>query len=248
MMKILTHSQYKLDKSVARGYKTVGINLAPDVEASLVLKDNSIPSMCAMSGTCARVCLVKTGMNVFPQSAKTRALKTKWWVQDPAHFLKQAQHEIELAHTGAFMKGLKFAVRPNLLSDQPKLAQGLARALPHIQFYDYTKLPKPWARTLENYHLTYSVSERTTGKDLRECLDHRINLAVVTAIKRNAPLPKTMRVMGQTLRVVDGDADDLRFLDKTGSVVMLRWKGSQARMVAGVAGGFVIDPTKELTR
>ncbi len=247
-MKILTHAQYKLDKSVARGYKTVGINLSPDIEAALILKDTTIPTMCAMSGTCADVCLVKTGMNVFPAGAKARAAKTQLWVTQPRVFVGMANHEILAAHAAATKAGMKFAVRPNLLSDQPKLAHMLAKTHPMVQFYDYTKLPKPATRVLPNYHLTYSVSERTTRADLWHCLHNDINLAVVVALRKGAPLPKTFTVMGYPLSVIDGDKDDLRFLDPKGCVVMLRWKGSIDRMNAGVVGGFVVNPTLELKR
>lgn len=246
-MKILTHAQYKLDKSVARGYKTVGISLAPDVEARLTLGDKTLPTMCAMAGSCAAGCLVKTGMNNWSMNATFRARKTQRWVLNPHDFLLDTTKEIGSAHRSALKAGLKFAVRPNILSDQPKLAHGLARMNPAVQFYDYTKLPKPANRTLPNYHLTYSVSERTRREDLQHCLQNGINLAVVVALGRGAPLPKRYKVLGQWLKVIDGDADDLRFLDPKG-VVMLRWKGSRDRMHAGMVGGFVMNPTLELVR
>lgn len=247
-MTYLTKSQYKLDKSMARGWKTVGLNLAPDKEASIVLGDQTLPTMCAKSGTCASVCLVKTGMNKFPKHAKVRALKTKEWVKDPNGFLSKVSKEIQAAKQSAQKAGHKLAVRPNLLSDQPKLAHGLAKLHPDVQFYDYTKLPRPRQRVLDNYHLTYSFSEKTTGQDLAHCLAFGINIAVVTNIKKGKPLPSKMKVMGQWLKVVDGDKDDLRFLDSEGVIVALRWKGSNKDLQAGIAGGFVVDPQKELVR
>lgn len=246
-MTYLTHSQYKLDKSQARGWKTVGLNLSPEHEAALVLK-KPLPTMCAMAGACASVCLVKTGMNKFPQHAKVRARKTEQWLKNPKAFISQVDKEIKAAHQSALKSQQKLAVRPNLLSDQPRLAHQLAKLNPGIQFYDYTKLPLPRGRMLDNYHLTYSVSERTTKADLLHCLSRGVNLAVVTSVKKGQPLPKTMKVMGKTLDVVDGDADDLRFLDAEGVVVGLRWKGSNANLAKGIAGGFVIDPTKGLVR
>lgn len=247
-MKYLTHAQYKLDKSVARGYKTVGLNLSPATEAQQVLNDKTIPTMCQFSGTCANVCLVKTGMNVFPAGQKARAQRTRDWVKEPAKFLQAVTAEVVLAEQAARKGGMKFAVRPNLLSDQPRLAQSLAKALPHVQFYDYTKLPRPRGRMLDNYHLTYSVSEKTTAADLRHCLTYGVNMAVVVNLRKGAQLPKKFRVQGQLLPVIDGDKDDLRFLDNENSVVMLRWKGSKQRMAEGIKGGFVIDVAKELVR
>lgn len=244
-MTYLTTSQYKLNKSAMRGWKTVGLNLSPAAEAQAVLRRRRpVPTMCAMAGTCATVCLAKTGMNQFPTHAHVRARKTLEWVEQPATFVARVSQELQSLKATT----PRLAVRPNLLSDQPKLAHRLATRHPDIQFYDYTKLPNPAQRVLPNYHLTYSVSERTTAKDLAHCLKHGINMAVVLNVERDARLPKRLKVQGQWLRVVDGDKDDLRFLDPARVVVGLRWKGSRARLQEGLAGGFVHDATQELTR
>lgn len=247
-MGYLTTSQYKLNKSLSRKWKTVGLNLSPAREAAKVLKRKTLPTMCPQAGTCADVCLVKTGMNVFPAGTTARARKTLEWVEKPHVFVAKVSKEIKAELQLAQKKGLKLAVRPNLLSDQPKLAHELARQNPKVQFYDYTKLPKPRVRVRDNYHLTYSVSERTTRADLQHCLDYGINMAIVVPLRKGAVLPRTFKVLGKTLPVVDGDADDLRFLDPEGCVVMLRWKGSKTRMQAGIMGGFVIPHDRELVR
>jgi hypothetical protein len=62
--------------------------------------------------------------------------------------------------------GPKPAIGVNGTSDLPWLAQELAMAFPEVQFYDYTKHPEPWLRTLPNYHLTFSRS----GHNLRGLL------------------------------------------------------------------------------
>jgi hypothetical protein len=243
MASYLTTSQYKLDKSKARGWKTVGLNLSPATEAGLVL-GKTLPTMCAMAGTCADVCLAKTGMNVFPASVKARARRTQEYMTDYKGFVAKVDKEIKaLAKTHK-----KLAVRPNLLSDRPGLAHSLANLNPTVQFYDYTKLPVPRRRVLDNYHLTYSVSEKTTKADLAHCLQFGINMAVVFNVRRDGKLPAKLKVQGKWLRVVDGDKDDLRFLDPEGVVVGLRWKGSNARMAEGVKGGFVHDAKTELVR
>ena len=51
--------------------------------------------------------------------------------------------------------GLKPPIRT---SDLPPLAQELAASFLEVQLYDYTKHPKPWLRTLPNYHLRFSYS------------------------------------------------------------------------------------------
>lgn len=237
---ILTTSQYKLDKSVLWGWKTVGLNLSPANEAADVL-GTKLPSMCAMSGACAAGCLAKTGMNVFPQSVKARADRTKQWVRNPTTFVSTVLAELDTALSKATRSGMFFAMRPNLLSDQRKLAIQLAKARPDVQFYDYTKLPMTLATMPDNYHLTYSVSERTTPAVLWQMLEAEVNPAIVFDTPRDAPLPSHYTVLGRTMPVIDGDLHDMRFKDPVGVVVGLRWKGSKARLADALAGGFAFS-------
>jgi hypothetical protein len=96
----------------------------------------------------------------------------------------------------------------------------MAEEHPQVQFYDYTKLPRPYLRMRPNYAITFSH----TGYNLEDCLDalaHGVNVAVAFAIKKGTPLPETWR----GFPVVDGDTHDLRFLDPRGVIVGLRGKG-----------------------
>lgn len=239
---ILTTRQYKLDKSAPHGYQTVGLNLSPADEMSQVLGINA-PTMCAMAGACAAGCLAKTGMNVFPQSIRARAERTKQWVRDPKTFVSNVLTELDTALTKATRNGMFFAMRPNLLSDQRKLAVQLATARPAMQFYDYTKLSLSAATLPSNYHLTYSVSERTTPGVLWQMLEAGVNPAIVFDTPRDTPLPSHYTVMGTRMPVIDGDAHDMRFKDPVGVVVGLRWKGSKARLADALAGGFAFSAT-----
>lgn len=120
------------------------------------------------------------------------------------------------------------AVRINGTSDQPQLALEMAREFPEVQFYDYTKIPAPWKRTLPNYHLTFSFS----GENLADCmaaLEHGINVAVVFP---TANFPKTWN----GYPVINGDKNDLRFLDPNNVVVGLKAKGDAKKLAVG---GFV---------
>src|SRR5260370_19413409 len=95
------------------------------------------------------------------------------------------------------------AVRIKGTSDQPQLAREMAQAFPDVQFYDYTKIPRPWERTLANYHLTFSFS----GENLADCvaaLAHSVNVAVVFS---SANFPETWH----DHPVINGDVRDLRF-------------------------------------
>jgi len=126
------------------------------------------------------------------------------------------------------------ACRPNLLSDLPLLAQSIATAIPSLQCYDYTKLRYPWKRQLANLHLTYSISERSRKSDVVGAFEHGINSSVVVDIKKGDPIPSTFTWQGITKPTIDGDLHDLRFTDQIGVYVLLRFKGSKARLAKAV--------------
>ena len=244
--KLLTTKQYKLDKGLDASVLTAGITLSPAGEAGQILR-RKLATTCAMSGACAAGCLKFAGMNQYPTHAVARANRTAYWFDDRASFLAQAIHEYRLVVKKAQREGMLAAGRPNLLSDLPQMAQALAAALPEIQFYDYTKIPQAWTRTRSNYHLTYSASERSTSADIRDHFAHGINVAVVVSdIAKGEPLPTTFTLHGITRPAIDGDENDIRFRDAVGVFVLLRWKGSRARLAAATASKWA-KPTISLT-
>ena len=244
--KLLTTRQYKLDKGLDVNVLTAGITLSPANESSQILR-RKLPTTCSMSGACAAGCLKFAGMNQYPTHSIARANRTAYWFDDRASFLAQAIHEYRLVAKKAARENMLAAGRPNLLSDLPNMAQALADALPEIQFYDYTKIPRAWTRTRANYHLTYSASERSTAADIRDHFAHGINVAVVVSdIAKDAPLPATFSLHGITRPAIDGDKDDIRFRDPVGVFVLLRWKGAKARLASAAASGWA-KPTIPLT-
>ena len=244
--KLLTTKQYKLDKGLDASVLTAGITLSPDNECSVIL-GRLYPSTCPFCGACAKGCLKFAGMNQYPTHAIARANRTAFWFDDRAAFLQQAIHEYQLVAKKAARENMLAAGRPNLLSDLPQMAQALADALPAIQFYDYTKIPQAWKRTRPNYHLTYSASERSTAADIRDHFDHGINVAVVVSdIAKGEPLPATFTLHGVTRPAIDGDENDIRFRDAVGVFVLLRWKGSKARLASAAAAEWA-KPTIPLT-
>ena len=68
---------------------------------------------------------------------------------------------------GAVLGAVKIAVRINGTSDLAWIPMLMASEFPHVQFYDYTKLPKAHLRQRPNYRLTFSH----TGYNVAECLD-----------------------------------------------------------------------------
>ena len=245
-MQLLTTKQYKLDKGLSAGVLTAGITLSPATEASDVLR-RTLPTTCPMAGSCSAGCLVHAGMNQYPTHAIARAKRTALWFDDRMAFVAQAIAEYGAVARKAHRLGYLAAGRPNLLSDIPQLAHALAEALPAVRFYDYTKIPGAWKRVKANYHLTYSASERSTAADIRDAFKHGINVAVVVSdIAKGQPLPATFTLHGVTKPTIDGDVNDARFLDAPGHYVLLRWKGSKARLAAAAAAEWA-RPTIALT-
>jgi hypothetical protein len=93
------------------------------------------------------------------------------------------------------------------------------------QFYDYTKWPAHLRQNLPaNYHLTYSRSELTTSEDIKREITAGRNVAVVFDA-----VPDTW----EDLPVIDGDANDLRFLDPVGVIVGLKAIGAAKKDTSG---------------
>ena len=199
-------SDAKTTKGSAKGYLTGILYLAPSTEA------DGVHDLCPMAtAECRLACLYGAGMaGVFPSIKRARIAKTLWFLNQPESFYAQLTADIYRLTVLAAERGLKPAVRLNGTSDVPKMAAKLAAQFPQVQFYDYTKIPQPWKRTGDNYHLTYSFS----GENLADCLkalEHGVNVAVVFA----GELPETW----QGYPVVNGDESDLRFLDRVGVIV-----------------------------
>ena len=107
---------------------------------------------------------------------------------------------------------------------------------PDAQFYDYTKnYVRLEKRTLpKNYHITFSRSETNEAKAL-EMLNLGYNSAFVFD-----KLPTSYK----GFKVVDGDKNDLRFLDEKNVIVGLKYKkltGKGADNSKGIKSNFVIE-------
>jgi hypothetical protein len=139
--------------------------------------------------------------------------------------------EIEWHKAKADRQGMTLTVRVNGTSDLPALARSLARRHPDVQFYDYTKITGALlaAGDIPNLHYTFSHSERNPG-DVRAALALGVNVAVPFAVKKGDALP----AFYSGIPVIDGDVDDLRFLDDVrGAIVGLRAKGSAKNDTTG---------------
>ena len=217
---LLTAGNAKIVKGEKLGYVTKGIHLAP---ANL-----SGYEVCQWrSKGCTFACLNTAGRGQMERTQDSRIAKTKLFFEQRFDFLAKLSKEITSTIKSASKKSMQAVFRPNLTSDivweEIINEDGVTIFEKHgkTQFYDYTKSFGRMAKFLNgelpsNYHLTFSRSEHNWSL-VSMVLEMGGNVAVVF----RGQLPKTWK----GYEVVNGDENDLRFLDKQGVVVGLIEKG-----------------------
>lgn len=213
-MKLLSSNNTKIKKGEKLGWLTLGLSLSPF--------NLSGKNFCShASAGCAAACLNTSGMGAFSNVQEARKKKSRFFIENRTDFLAQLKKELALAVKNAKKKGVKLAVRLNVLSDLPWENLVDMAAFPDVCFYDYTPNPKRMIAYLRgelpaNYHLTFSRKE--DNQSVVELIASMGgNIAAVFAGK----LPETY--IGK--KVVNGDETDLRFLDPRGVIVGLVAKG-----------------------
>lgn len=220
------NSDAKTIKGLDKGYLTGILYLAPANVSGFI-------NLCPMAGNCKAACLFTAGRGAMRGTQQRRIEKTQFYAYHREDFFNSLRYDIRRLVRRADKLGLIPAVRVNGTSDLPQLALQMAREFPTVQFYDYTKIPRPWERILPNYHLTFSHDGDT---NVRECLDalaHGVNASVVFSTVKGQQMPANW----QGYRVIDGDLSDLRFRDPQGVIVGLRAKGQAKR----IRNGFVVE-------
>lgn len=207
-------------------FKTLGVNLCANAETAL----------------CHVPCLNSAGRGQMDSVQKGRLRKTLWYIRDKESFMAQLVKDMESFVNWCNKKTVMPCIRLNGTSDirfelLPVMRKGIRfsnifTAFPEVQFYDYTKLAN--RRNIpENYSLTWSYSgaSESYSKQYAIAVEKGLNIAVVFRNKESIP----SHYLG--LPTINGDRDDLRFLDPRGVVVALYAKG-QAKTDQS---GFVID-------
>lgn len=233
---LLSTNNFKTMKGEKLGYMTYILYMSP-------FKSNSTgKNVCShASKGCAEACLVGSGFGgMYANVMNGRREKTEYFLSSRIEFLNQVKTEIAKAIIKNKDKAI-LTVRLNGTSDLPyenfRIFEGknIFEIYPEIQFYDYTKNYLRFDKVLpSNYHLTFSRSETNHNKAM-EILNRGFNVAMVF----NA-VPSTY----EGFKVINGDNDDLRFLDEKNVIVGLKYKkmtGKGANNALGLESGFVID-------
>ena len=191
--------------------------------------------LCPMSkvAKCHKPCLVSAGRGSFNSVKKARQRKSKLLMNNKPEFYRQLRQDINKFVAYARKKNLTPAIRLNGTSDYN--FYDIIEEYPNVQFYDYSKVYNRVSKPMpKNYHITLSYSEANkfyASKIIEHANKFNKNIAVVFRDKNN--IPKTF--LGR--EVIDGDKDDLRFLDKQNVVVALYAKGQAKKDTSG----FVIN-------
>lgn len=195
-------------------------------------------NVCAMAEVagCKAACLYTAGRGRMSSVQAGRLRKTMLWRDDRQGFINLLKQDIAKFAKYCAKRGIQPVVRLNGTSDiMWEKYIDMETEFPMVQFYDYSKLYLRAYKDLpSNYHLTLSYSE--ANADYAEAIlnAHKltgVSVAVVFRDKNTIPTS----FAGST--VIDGDKDDLRFLDMPRSIVALYAKGDAKKD----ATGFVID-------
>ena len=183
---------------------------------------------------CMAACLNTAGRGAMGNVQDSRHNKTVLAMTEPEKHKAQLEKEIIALIKKAAKNGKKAAVRCNGTSDvnwENRIGDLLQKYSKQVKFYDYTKDVQ---KALDNHkkpiHYTVSFHENMDIDTVKELTSKGVNVAVVF---RDSKLPKEWH----GIEVIDGDVNDLRFLDKDGCIVGLKAKGKAKKDKSG----FVVD-------
>ena len=222
---------FKTAKNLKAGWISAELSLAPANASGYNVCPNASPG-------CKAACIGWfSGRNVFQPARDAKIRKTRLFFEDRPEFMRLLVEDLEYLARKSKRDKLPVCVRLNCYSDIPwenitvSEFQGPANVMklfPEFTFYDYTKLMTRANKTKRppNYHLTFSRSEVNKDYMFMFARDHKeANIAVVFS----GPLPETYL----NRKVINGDVNDLRFLDPKGVIVGLSAKGAGKKDQSG---------------
>lgn len=229
-----------------------GVTLAPSKRSGVV---NVCPHATA---ACILVCVLWFAGRTVTKTVREAATKrTRLWFYDPARFYARLNRELASLARKAARDGVRAFCRTNVASDIDHPRE-VYEQHPVITFYNYTKnvghaMSYGRGELPANYHVSYSVSERSTFADVRALNDLGVNMVVVFDSHYFGPLHRYGAVPARVIfrdrttgeefatDTVDGDTHDLRTpeFDGRGVVVALRAKGSKSLRERAAQMGFI---------
>lgn len=191
-------------------------------------------SLCPHSTeACREGCLYTAGRGQTPRVHAARMRRTADFLHDRDGFLDELIGELVQMQEVAERHAMKLAIRLNGTSDvlwerEPLDGQTLFDLFPHATFFDYTRTPAPHRKVPANWRLTFSLADDPVERAVEHFRAGRNVAAVVSEFAKESA-PEWFAVGDTTVSVVDGDEHDLRFLDPTPALVLLKPKGRLKR-------------------
>jgi len=214
-----------------------------------VMVDGNLFNSCSMAvlAGCIDGCLNTAGRGAMNSVQTARQRKAEWFYRDRDSFMAQLVVDVTKFQRYCVKRGIQPCIRLNGTTDIRweliKVGNHSTRwgspigdfanifeMFPDVVWYDYTKIANRKTSHIRNYHLTWSFSDASPAYSamLTKALDNGMNAAVV--FRSQHIIPDTWR----GLPVIDGDKDDLRFLDPQGGhVVSLYAKGKAKKDTSG---------------
>ena len=208
-----------------------------------IMVDGKLFNSCSMAAiaSCIDACLYTAGRGKFSNVQTARQRKAQWFYKDRQGFLAQLIIDIDKFRNYCRKRGIQPCVRLNGTTDirwelQRYMGEkNVFEIFPDVQFYDYTKIANRKVKDIPNYHLTWSYSNANPeyAKLLDKAMEQGMNAAVVFRSNFIKVVPKCWHKW-KGYPVIDGDSDDLRFLDpKGGHIVALYAKGDAKKDRSG---------------
>ena len=193
-----------------------------------IMVDGKSFNSCSMAkqASCIDACLYTAGRGKFSNVQTARQRKAQLFYKDRQGFMEQLIVDVAKFANYCRKRDIQPCVRLNGTTDIRweliKIeGKNIFEIFPNVQFYDYTKIANRKCKDIPNYHLTWSYSN--ANADYAKLLDKAIEQGMNAAVVYRTAYHKTK---WQGYPVVDGDSDDLRFLDpKGGHIVALYAKG-----------------------
>jgi len=174
---------------------------------------------------CRAGCFGNFGRAEFLSSINVaRQARTRLLFSDRELFMAILFCELMRADRRARRLGVPVAFRPNILSDLPWhkwLADWIDGQFSSWNWYGYTKMRK-YLTAETPMHFTYSWSERSVFTDALSMTAQGINVAM--AFFDCHTLQPTIPEFWYGIPVINGDKNDLRYLDPSGVIVGLKAK------------------------
>lgn len=205
-------------------WKSAGINVCPMAEQA----------------QCIDGCLNSAGLGQMSSVQIGRARKTQWFASDRQGFMVQLVKDLRSFVNYCARRGVHPCVRLNGTSDirwelikvAPRSSLNIMQMFPMVTFYDYTKIANRRVLT-SNYHLTWSYSGASEAYAAQHAIAKANGLNIAVVFRRKGDIPSSF--LG--LPTIDGDRDDMRFLDPKGVVVALYAKGKAKQDQSGFVVG-----------